>query len=289
MISKAEQVKCDAKSKKPTYETTSIQYDVSGNLKQYGKVSYKIDPLNKRLSRSVNGIVTNMYAYNPEGQMIAELDGSGSLKKYFIYGSKNHVPDYFIDSNNNRFKIVVDHLGSVRIVINSQTGEVKEKMNHDEFGKVLQNTNPNYIPFGFAGGIYDSETKLVRFGVRDYDAKVGRWTSKDPIRFEGGETSLYGYALNDPINLIDVNGQNAVLPVLVVGGTVWLGVYFYNQYNYYVSGDYIKEQIKHPPRDPSKITTPDLNDLQNGCPVPNNNYTPKGGPLPPMLKQFGGV
>ena len=76
MISKADQKGCDMKSKKPSYETTSIQYDILGNLKQYGKVSYKIDPLNKRLSRSVNGIITNMYAYNPDGQMIAELDGS---------------------------------------------------------------------------------------------------------------------------------------------------------------------------------------------------------------------
>ena len=117
------------------------------------------------------------------------------------------MPDYFIDSNNNRFKIVVDQLGSVRLAVNAQTGEVKEKMNHDEFGKVLQDTNPNYIPFGFAGGIYDSETKLVRFGVRDYDARIGRWTSKDPIRFDGGDSNLYGYVLQDSVNLIDPNGK----------------------------------------------------------------------------------
>jgi len=211
MISKAEQVKCDAKSKKPTYETTSIQYDVFGNLKQYGKVSYKIDPLNKRLSRSVNGMLTNMYAYNPEEQMIAELDKDANLSKYFIYGSKNHVPDYFVDNTNTKFKIITDHLGSVRLVVNAQTGEVKEKMNHDEFGKVLTDSNPNYIPFGFAGGIYDSETKLVRFGVRDYDAKVGRWTSKDPIRFDAKDSNLYGYTFNDPINRIDSTGLSQAL------------------------------------------------------------------------------
>ena len=33
-------------------------------------------------------------------------------------------------------------------------------------------------PFGFAGGLYDAETKLVRFGARDYDAGTGRWTSR---------------------------------------------------------------------------------------------------------------
>lgn len=100
----------------------------------------------------------------------------------------------------------------MRFVLNSQTGEVKLKMNHDEFGQVLVDSNPNYLPFGFAGGIYDSETKLVRFGVRDYEPRIGRWTSKDPIRFKGGDENLYGYVVQNPINWVDSNGNYATLP-----------------------------------------------------------------------------
>lgn len=43
--------------------------------------------------------------------------------------------------------------------------------------------------FGFAGGLYDRVTGLVRFGARDYDPSVGRWTTKDAIPFEGVSTS----------------------------------------------------------------------------------------------------
>jgi uncharacterized protein RhaS with RHS repeats len=50
------------------------------------------------------------------------------------------------------------------------------------------------------------QTKLVRFGARDYDASVGRWTCKDPIFFAGGETTLYGYVGSDPVNFIDPSG-----------------------------------------------------------------------------------
>jgi RHS repeat-associated protein len=67
-------------------------------------------------------------------------------------------------------------------------------------------TNPGFQPFGFAGGLYDPHTNLVRFGARDYDPEVGRWTSKDPIRFAGGDTNLYGYTFSDPINFVDPSG-----------------------------------------------------------------------------------
>jgi len=76
-------------------------------------------------------------------------------------------------------------------------------MDYDELGNVLLDTNPGFQPFGFAGGLYDPHTQLTRFGARDYDAGTGRWTAKDPIRFSSGDTNLYGYVLNDPINLAD--------------------------------------------------------------------------------------
>jgi len=50
----------------------------------------------------------------------------------------------------------------------------------------------------------------VRFGARDYDPETGRWTSKDPILFNGRDTNLYGYAIQDPINRIDPSGLFSV-------------------------------------------------------------------------------
>jgi RHS repeat-associated protein len=79
-------------------------------------------------------------------------------------------------------------------------------MDYDEFGNVTLDTNPGFQPFGFAGGLYDHDTGLVRFGARDYDPETGRWTTKDPMRFEGGDTNLYGYVLGDPVNFVDVYG-----------------------------------------------------------------------------------
>ena len=71
---------------------------------------------------------------------------------------------------------------------------------------MLSDTNPGFQPFGFAGGLYETDTGLVRFGARDYDASVGRWTNKDPILFAGGDSNLYGYVVENPVNFFDRNG-----------------------------------------------------------------------------------
>jgi len=110
------------------------------------------------------------------------------------------------------YRILSDPLGSPRLVVNAASGAVVQRIDYDEFGQVTQDTNPGFQPFGFAGGLYDRDTGLVRFGARDYDAKVGRWTAKDPILFEGKDTNLYGYVISDPVNFVDVDGLDALSP-----------------------------------------------------------------------------
>jgi len=112
------------------------------------------------------------------------------------------VPDYMIKGGVT-YRIISDHLGSPRLVVNTSTGTIVQRMDYDDWGKVILDTNPGFQPFGFAGGLYDRDTNLVRFGARDYDPETGRWTAKDPIKFAGGDSNLYGYVLGDPVNYLE--------------------------------------------------------------------------------------
>ncbi len=114
------------------------------------------------------------------------------------------VPDYMIRGGST-YRILTDHLGSPRVVVDASTGAEAQRMGHDEWGNLLQDTNPGFIPFGYAGGLWDADTHLVRFGARDCDPDTGRWRSKEPLRFDGG-LNFYLYALGDPINTIDLDG-----------------------------------------------------------------------------------
>ncbi|WII72748.1 RHS repeat-associated core domain-containing protein [Bdellovibrio sp. 22V] len=103
------------------------------------------------------------------------------------------------------YKILSTPKGSVKAIYDLQ-GNLTQEFEYDEYGAILNAKNPFFQPLTFNSGLYDYDTKLVRFGARDYDPEVGRWTSKDPILFEGGDTNLYGYTFNDPVNFIDPSG-----------------------------------------------------------------------------------
>src|SRR5580658_4452503 len=160
---------------------------------------------NRRVGRKVNGTLVQGWLYQDQLRPVAQLDGSGTnVVARFVYGSKANVPDYMITSGGT-YRILSNHLGSPRLVVDANSGNLIETINFDEFGNetdALAGTLPTgyvRIPFGFAGGLYDPDTRLVRFGARDYDASVGRWTSKDPIQFGGGQFNIYAYDRNDPI------------------------------------------------------------------------------------------
>ncbi len=128
----------------------------------------------------MEGAPVQGFLYKDQRRIAAELDGSGNLISQFTYVSGSHSPDY-MTKGGNIYRFVKDQVGSPRLVVNVADGSIAQELEHDEFGGVLTDTNPGFQPFGLAGGLYDAQTGLVRFGARDYDPEVGRWTAK--VRF----------------------------------------------------------------------------------------------------------
>ena len=184
-------------------DTTSYTYDYFGNLLSVrlpngDLIEYIIDGQNRRIGKKINGSIVKRWIYAGGLSPVAELDSAGNLTAEFV-GS-------LMIKNGNMYQLVTDHLGSVRLVVDVNSGNIVQQMDYDEFGNVISDSNPDFQPFGYAGGLYDGQTKLVRFGARDYDASVGRWIVKDPIKFGGRQTNLYDYVNLDPINIIDPSG-----------------------------------------------------------------------------------
>ncbi|MFP5387622.1 MAG: RHS repeat domain-containing protein, partial [Bacteriovoracia bacterium] len=143
--------------------------------------------------------------YEDTYRLAAEINLQTQGKKEYVFATNINSADY-MKIGTSTYKIIKDHLGSPRLVVKSSNGQVVQRMDYNEWGKVTLDTNPGIQPFGFAGGLYDPDTKLVKFGARDYNPETGRFISKDPIGFRGGDTNLYRYVRNDPVNLVDPSG-----------------------------------------------------------------------------------
>jgi RHS repeat-associated protein len=201
-------------------QVTTYGYDLIGNLRSVQRpapaapISYGIDGLNRRVSKSVGGVLQRAWAWDG-ARIVAELDGAGNMTSRFVYGTRSQVPDYMI-KGGQVYRLLTDHLGSVRLVVRLSDGAIAQELAYDPWGAVAKDTSPGLQPFGFAGGVYDPDTQLVRFGARDYDPVIGRWTAKDPSGFAGG-TNLYAYAEDDPVNLVDLTGEHPVVFLMLAG------------------------------------------------------------------------
>lgn len=178
---------------------------LSGDRPSIKKITYTYDSMNRRVARTdENGTTQYLYG-NPNHpfQLTGVRSPSGSLSRY-------HYDDFgllfALERDNNWYYITTDQLGTPRVVCDAN-GELVKVLEYDSFGQVMADSNPEFeLHISFAGGLIDGETELVRFGFRDYDAVAGKWTAKDPIGFAAREGNLYGYVVNNPVNLVDSMG-----------------------------------------------------------------------------------
>jgi len=199
-------------------DTTTFTYDGAENLRRVSlpggtSIDYVVDANGRRVGKRVNGTLVRGWLYDGTLSIAAELDGAGQIVSRFVYGDRPNVPEYMIRSGNT-YKLITDERGSVRLVVDVSTGVIAQRIDYDAFGRITLNTNPAFQPMGFAGGLYDDQTGLVRFGARDYDAEAGRWITKDPITFQAGDPNLYAYVSDDPVNLTDVTGLSELIELV---------------------------------------------------------------------------
>jgi RHS repeat-associated protein len=87
----------------------------------------------------------------------------------------------------------------------SSAGTVAATRTYDAFGNTVASTGTWKGPFGYAGqfGYQEDASGLKLLGNRYYDAEIGRFITKDPIK-DG--RNWYAYCNNNPITSYDADG-----------------------------------------------------------------------------------
>jgi len=115
--------------------------------------------LGRCVGKKRNGVLEKGWLYSNALRIVGELDGSNNLVSRFVYADGVNVPDYVVRAGVT-YRIVTDHLGSPRLVVNTATGEIVQRTDYDAWGQItFEELAPGFapIPFGFAGGLYDRD------------------------------------------------------------------------------------------------------------------------------------
>ena len=167
------------------------------------------------------------YAWQDDTRLRQCIDIRNGLTYDFSYG-KGRVPQSVhvqapahvlrsilgTDASSLRLRVWVDQVGSIR-VLGTEDGRVLKALDYDAFGNVTHETRTQWhFPLGFACGLNDVYTGFVRFGYRDYDPQVGRFTAKDPIGYTGGDNDLWDYCVDDPVGNLDPKGLLGIKAIL---------------------------------------------------------------------------
>jgi len=194
-------------------------------------VSFKYDATGRRIQKAAEAGATRDYLYDSEDIAVEYIDG---VPTFYLHGLGVDEPLALLRGGQAYF-FHADGLGSIARITDS-AGAVVKSYTYSSFGKIAAETGTLDQLYGFTGRERDTETGLNYHRARYYDAMVGRWLSRDPASFGGGDSNLYGYVSNNATNLVDANGQWAQIAFGVINGAavgylngsrqgdVWTGV-----------------------------------------------------------------
>lgn len=187
-----------------TYSATGdlLEADVSG-----GTVSYTYDGYGRRVARTEGGATTEyLYADVNNPTQVTVAKGPTGSRTHYFYDPFGRV--YAFERDGDWHYVATDQVGTPRVVTEAD-GTVARQIDRNAFGAVTSDTAPDFpLHVGFAGGVPDPTTDLVRFGQRDYDPTIGRWLGRDPLLLLGDQFNFYAYVDNDPINGVDRTGMS---------------------------------------------------------------------------------
>ncbi|MFJ8522653.1 DNRLRE domain-containing protein [Bacillus cereus] len=224
----------------------SLTYDANGNRTSDGKykytwnendqivaitkqgesnafATYKYDDDNRRIEKSINGQVTRYFYDGDSINPLYETDGSGNVLRQYVYSTSG--ARLAMKSKGQTLYYHYNPRGDV-VAMTNQDKEVVATYEYDSWGNVLKSDAKGIAadnPFGYAGYMYDKEIGMYYLIARYYNPEHGVFLSIDPEPGDADDPVTqngYTYVDNNPVMLIDPDGNIPIVPVVVVGARI---------------------------------------------------------------------
>ena len=176
----------------PSGIVDSFVYDGDGLRVQKqdstGTTNHIWDGQNILLETNASGVIQVVYTLEPllYGNLISQSRGGSD--SFFLF----------------------DAAGSTR-QLTDDIQSLTSSYLYDSWGNVLTSSGSTINPFGFLGRLgyyFDLDLGGYYVRARHYEPQAARWLQRDPMDFPG--SNLYRYADNDPCDLVDPSGWQAL-------------------------------------------------------------------------------
>lgn len=148
-----------------------------------------------------NGTITQRFSYDAQGKVVS-VNYNGT-EYYYLRNAQGDIVKLIDNNKNTVVEYTYDGWGKLI----STAGSLATSLGSNQ-------------PFRYRGYVYDTETQWYYLQSRYYDPNTCRFISSDVYLSTGqgviGHNS-YAYCLNNPINMLDGNGEIGVFTWIFIG------------------------------------------------------------------------
>ncbi|MET9368341.1 toxin C-terminal domain-containing protein [Streptomyces griseoflavus] len=230
----------------PTGDSQSTYaYDASGNTTErvLGGDTQKLDwDAEGQLTKTVEADGReSTYVYDAEGNRVMREDATATT--VYLPGMELRLPKaggeveatrYYsfadqtvaVRTDDGRLSwLAADHHGTGELAIDAVTGAITGQRRQDPYGVERGKATGSWPgEKGFVGGTIDTQTGLTSIGAREYDPKLGKFISVDPVVdfTQPQQINGYAYANNSPVTLSDPSGLFVGFFYSLVKAVTWV-------------------------------------------------------------------
>ncbi len=158
---------------------------------------------------------------DPFGQtkFAGAFDAMGNVIAHYTYGLGLTS---LVDAAGQSGYFDFNRQGST-VGLSGAMGTYANQYSYLPYGQLLSSAGSIANPFTFGGqmGLFTDASGLTSMTNRTYDAATGRFLTRDPLSVAGGDTDLYSFGNNDPVNEVDPQGTN---PLILAGALIGAGI-----------------------------------------------------------------
>jgi RHS repeat-associated protein len=222
----------------------TFTYDANGNLSGDGTRSFQWDARDQLLSVEI-AAARSEFSYDFAGRLsrtVEKQSGSVESEADTLWcglarceersgAAVRRLQQHGVQNATSSNYITRDHLGSPREATDS-SAVIQGRIDFDPFGHRTVTAGSDELALGFTAHAHHENGGLLLAPFRNYDPRLGRWLSEDPLREFGG-INRYSYVQNQPTGFVDPSGlllapPPAPHPIVIaawVVGTVAIGIY----------------------------------------------------------------